>query len=232
MNFVQPEVLAGGVVIVIDAIRASTTMCTALANGARAIVPVLTAKDARATKARLGDEVLLGGERGGVRIEGFDLDNSPRSYTSDRIRGRTIIFTTSNGTAGLLHAKRAQRVLVGSLVNVDAVARAVAHDERPVHILCCGTRNEVSLDDCLPAGAMVEKLVRAGRNTTADDSASLVLHAWRDASRDVRAAFAESRGGRNMVRIGLGQDVDICASLDSVPIAPEFHVQAGAISAS
>ena len=82
----------------------------------------------------------MGGERGGVLIPGFDLDNSPLSYTRERVQGKTIIFTTSNGTAALLHAKNAAEILVGSFANVTAICQRVANDPRPVHILCAGTR--------------------------------------------------------------------------------------------
>lgn len=233
---VTPEQLAGGVAIVIDAIRASVTITKALAEGATAIAPCLTADDARAKAhdlRRTHPRVLLGGERGGVLIEGFDLDNSPASYTRERIAAAAIAFTTSNGTAGLLHAQRAARVLVGSFANVDALCTAVAHDPRPVHILCCGTRHELSMDDCLPAGAMVEKLFAAGREPSTDDAARFSLLAWhavRDDPAKLRQAMRDSRGGRNLVRIGLGADVDYCAALNTLPIVPEFDPATGLIT--
>jgi 2-phosphosulfolactate phosphatase len=167
-------------------------------------------------------------------IEGFDLDNSPFSYTPERVAGKTIVFTTSNGTAGLLHARQAHRVLVGCFSNLSAVCARVAEEERPVHILSSGTRDNVSLDDCLPAGAIVEKLVAAGRNLVPDDAARLCLAAWRSVSHSPAAltgAMRESRGGRNLVRIGLEADVDYCALIDTLPIVPEFDPATGVIRA-
>jgi 2-phosphosulfolactate phosphatase len=236
MHDVAPADLAGCVVIVIDAIRASVTICKALHAGACAVVPVLTAEDARERARGFAQprNVLLGGERGGVLIEGFDIDNSPFSYTPERVEGKTIVFTTSNGTAGLLHARQAHRVLVGCFSNLSALCERVAEEERPVHILCSGTRDNVSLDDCLPAGAMVEKLVAAGRNLVPDDAARLCLAAWRSLSHEAGAisrAMRESRGGRNLVRIGLESDVDFCAIIDSLPIVPEFDPATGVIRA-
>ena len=230
-NDVQPAELLGCVVVVIDAIRASVTIAQALANGASKIIPVLTAEDARRAKSDLlvrgaaPSSVLLGGERGGVLIEGFDLDNSPFSYTRERVAGRTIVFTTSNGTAGLLHAREAANIIVGSFVNVTAVCEHIASDPRPVHIIACGTRHELSMDDCLPAGAMVEQLLASGRELVTDDAARLSLCAWRACKND--AAYREqlmqdSRGGRNMVRIGLSRDVNLCATPDTIPVVPIF----------
>lgn len=230
---VAPEALAGAVVIVIDALRASVTMTAALAHGALRILPVLTVDEARGAAGKLErGTFLLGGERGGQRIEGFDLDNSPLGYTAERVRGKTIVFTTTNGTASLLHARLAARVLVGSFANLSAVCDAVAADPRPVHILCAGTRDEVSLDDCLPTGAMVERLTRAGRQIVAEDSARLCLAAWRsvaDSPADLLAAMRSGRGGRNLVRLGLDADIEFCSRVDSLAVVPCFDPGAGEV---
>ena len=182
---------------------------------------------------------MLGGERGGVLIEGFDLDNSPASYTRQRIAGKSIVFTTSNGTAGLLHARHAARVLVGCFCNLSAVCDAVKDDPRPVHVLCCGTRGDVSLDDVLAGGAMAEHLLASGRQPATDDSHTLAVCAYRqavslgggaDGLDALRAAMRSSRGGRNLVRIGLGSDVDLCTQHDTLPVVPEFHLARGDIT--
>lgn len=237
---VTPEDLRGGVVIVIDAIRASVTICRAMHEGAAKIVPVLTAEEARekanALRASGGPPPgpLLGGERAGVLIEGFDLDNSPFSYMRERVAGRTIVFTTSNGTAGLLHARHAARVLVGCFCNLTSVCNAVKDDPRPVHILCCGTRSDVSLDDVLAGGAMAGQLLGAGREPVTDDSHALAIaaydHAMERGMDGLQAAMRGSRGGRNLVRIGLGDDVDYCTSHDTLPVVPEFFPQRGEIT--
>ncbi|MGH7131930.1 MAG: 2-phosphosulfolactate phosphatase [Phycisphaerales bacterium] len=230
---VAPEALADMVVIVIDALRASVTMTAALARGATRIVPVLTVGEARAAAASLTPGTfLLGGERGGQRIEGFDLDNSPLGYTPERVCGKTIVFTTTNGTASLLHARFAARILVGSFANLNAVCESVAADPRPVHILCAGTRDEASLDDCLPAGAMVELLARAGRQLVAEDSARLCLAAWQSTAGSpskLVAAMRSSRGGRNLVRLGLDADIEFCSRIDSLPVLPRFDPASGEV---
>ncbi len=233
---VAPEQLMGCVVIVIDAIRASVTICKALHEGASRIIPVLTAEDARVKAAAAPPPVLLGGERGGVLIEGFDLDNSPLSYTSERVAGRTIVFTTSNGTAGLLHARHATRVFVGCFCNLTAVCSAVKDEEHPVHILCCGTRSDLSLDDVLAGGAMAKWLLAAGREPVTDDSHTLAIAAYDLAMQrgmgGLRDAMRTSRGGRNLVRIGLCDDVDYCTAHDTLPVVPEFLPQHGVITMS
>lgn len=213
----------------IDALRASVTISAALAAGASRVIPTLTVEDAIARKKALADSgqsasgIVLGGERGGVLIPGFDLDNSPLAYTPDRVRSRTVIFTTANGTATMLHAARASRVLVGAITNLSRVAGAIANDPRPAHIICSGTRGEITLDDCVAAGAIVDRLLLAGRQLVSDDSALVCLHAWKQAQAGgIEQAFSASRGGRNLLRLGFQRDLPYCATVDAVPVLPEY----------
>lgn len=238
-RLVTPEQLAGSITLVIDNLRASVTIAAALLAGVQTIRPVLTVEDALAHRAQsiasspTSLPPLLGGERGGRLVPGFDLDNAPASYTPHRCQGRHLIFTTTNGTAALLHARHASRILVASLANLSAIAGAVAADPRPVHILCAGTRDEISLDDCLPAGALVQRLLAAGRNLVQDDSARLCLRAWLDASRtpdSLTAAMRDTRGGRNLVKIGMHTDVDFCSQIDTLPVVPVFDPATGHIT--
>jgi len=227
----------------IDALRASTTIAAALHAGAPSIQPVLTVEEAlhlRSVHAGGSDPPLLGGERAGRLIPGFDLGNSPRDYTRERIAGRRIIFTTTNGTAALLHAANAgaAEVLIGTLVNLTAICDRVAADERPVHLLCAGTRNAVTLDDAIAAGAFVDRLVAAGRTITGGDGgdpARLCLAAWHLADLDeggggLLDAMLASRGGRNLTAIGLRHDVADCCRIDAHPVVPRFNPSTGLIT--
>lgn len=237
-NHTSSNALAGGVTLVIDAIRASVTIAVALQHGAEAIVPALSASDARdKARAILAREpqrkVLLGGERGGIRIEGFDLDNSPASYTRERVQGATIVFTTSNGTAGLLLAAQSKVVVVASFVNLGAVVRACTTTKSSVHILCCGTRNDISLDDVLVGGALSQQLLAAGREATSDDAVAAALrvyeHACGQGEGGLLRAMQQSRGGRNLIVLGLGDDVALCSKIDAVPCVPVFEASTGEV---
>ncbi len=228
--------LAGSVVIMIDALRASVTIASALASGATAVFPVLTVEAANAKAAEmqraglLRNQLVLGGERGGVLIPGFDLDNSPLAYTPDRVGGRPVVFTTANGTSTLVHAHGAALILIGALTNLSSICRAVASDPRDVHIICSGTRGEISLDDCLAAGAVVERLLEAGRELGSDDSGLVCLNLWHKAKRSgVLSAMRASRGGRNLVRLGFDADVELCSTIDAVDLLPCYDVVTGAI---
>jgi 2-phosphosulfolactate phosphatase len=240
-SHVEPAALAGGIVVMIDTLRASTTMTRALANGAREIVPTLTVDEAISTARELRDlglDVLLGGERSGQLIPGFDLDNSPASYTADRVRDRIIVFTTTNGTAALRHATLGSRVLVGSLCNLSALCDAIATDPRPVHILCAGTRGEISADDATVAGAIAARLVSSGRAHAGDDAGRLCAMAWASiapepgrepATEAIATALLACRGGRNLARIGLARDVLECAAIDTSRVVPVFTPDDGRV---
>lgn len=225
--------LAGATVVMIDQLRASTTMAAALWHGAAAIRVCLSVEEAFRVRSVLvaeGGSALLGGERGGRVVDGFDLGNSPTAYTAERVAGRTIVFTTTNGTAALLHARGAARVLVGCLANASATIDACAAVGGAVHLLCAGTRDEVSLDDVVAAGAIAEGLLARGWLAAADDSALLALDAWRDAGRmGVVSALLRGRGGRNLERIGARADVEACAEVDRWPIAAAFDAERGVV---
>jgi 2-phosphosulfolactate phosphatase len=149
-----PEALAGQTVVVIDVLRATTVITTALAAGARRVIPCLEVDEARQIAARLPkNEVLLGGERHGLPIEGFDLGNSPADYTAERVAGRTLVFTTTNGTQAMRQCHQARRVLIGAFVNLRAVVAALTESES-VHLLCAGTNGAITREDVLLAGAI------------------------------------------------------------------------------
>jgi phosphosulfolactate phosphohydrolase-like enzyme len=155
-----PAAVAGGVAVVIDVIRASTTITTAVANGAASVFPVESVERALERASSLGEGTLLGGERGGIRIEGFDLGNSPREYTPERVAGHQIVFTTTNGTAALAACHEAAVVMIGCLVNRSAVAvaarAAAVEHQTAVHLVCAGVERQLAEEDLLGAGAILD----------------------------------------------------------------------------
>ena len=246
---VAPDRLAGAAVVVIDVLRASTTICHALAAGAKAVVPCLEIDDALSAAASFPrDEIVLGGERGGLSIDGFDLGNSPAEYTPASVGDKTVIFTTTNGTAALQHARRANRICIGAFVNAAAVVRKLRIEDE-VHFLCAGTRGEITREDVLLAGRLAQGLLDVwlgsvyesssatapSREITLNDEASLALAAWHDAKTDGPALpeqLLRSKGGRNLARIGLAKDIDDAAQLDRFDFAPTFDPATGRISPS
>ena len=234
--------VAGGIAVVIDVLRASTTIVTALAHGAAGVRPVLTVEVARALAAGFGSGsdsgVLLGGERGGLRIDGFDLGNSPLEYSRARVAGRRIVITTTNGTAAVDACTDASEVLIGAIVNRAAAAArarelAAAHGTSNIHLVCAGTDGEVTEEDRLAAGAILDAAGRlpGGSDDTLDASATAALETFRGvlsaaadtgAADAITAAFAMSRGGRNLIELGMRADLPAAAAIDSLRVVPRL----------
>lgn len=233
----EPHELHGGFAVVIDLLRASTTIVHAIAAGARAVVPCLTVEDARSAAANLSpSEVVLGGERHGQLIEGFDLDNSPLRYTAKAVGGRTVVFTTTNGTRALLRCAEADRVLVGAFTNLNAVVELLGGLDRPVHLVCAGTRGKITAEDVLCAGAMATAFVAAtGMGRLDDDQTRIAMSCYARCATDqatFRRALEESIGGRDLLELGFERDIERAAAWDLFAVVPEFFASEGRIVAA
>ncbi|MEO2013131.1 MAG: 2-phosphosulfolactate phosphatase [Fuerstiella sp.] len=220
----EPDDVLGGIAVVVDILRASTTITHALANGADCVIPCGTVEEALAARNDLpAGTCLLGGERGGVRIDGFDLSNSPTDYGPDVVKGKSIGFTTTNGTRALIRAEKADHVLIGAFVNLSAVTDRLGTSEVPVHIVCAGTNGQITGEDVLFAGAVVSQLLDCSAEEFAtSDSARIALDHWRRESGNgsidaLQAALRRSQGGRNLIELGYDRDIATAANTDSVP---------------
>ncbi|CAN5875646.1 2-phosphosulfolactate phosphatase family protein [soil metagenome] len=212
--------LAGGVAVVVDVLRASTVMVQALASGCEAIVPCLEIEEARRTALALPTgSAILAGERQGLPIEGFDLGNSPDSFTPEVCRGKTLVMTTTNGTRAILASLEADRVLVAAFSNIGATLGALLDDPRPLHIVCSGTDGRISFEDSLLAGGLAATLIQRGR-APGNDEATLTAHAWRwdeglvDPAAAIRHALTLGRGGQRVRELGLLADLDAASRFD------------------
>ncbi|MBV9463395.1 MAG: 2-phosphosulfolactate phosphatase [Verrucomicrobiae bacterium] len=212
--------LSDTVAVVFDVLRATSTELTALANGAAEIVPVLTLEDAFERK-RAQPGALLGGERDGVRPDGFDFGNSPMEYTRERVEGRVVVHTTTNGTVALMSCAGCREVLLGSLLNLAAVAECVRRLQEKVLLLACaGTFSHFALEDGIAAGALLARLGASAEDMS--PAARSLLHLWRSVEKDAIEAVRGSRNGLKLARIGLGADVDYCARVDALPVVAAY----------
>ncbi|MCA9104207.1 MAG: 2-phosphosulfolactate phosphatase [Planctomycetales bacterium] len=217
----------GGVVaVMIDILRASTTIVTALSQGATGVVPFLEVSEARQWKAN-HPEGLLGGERGGLKIDGFDLGNSPTDYGPETVQGREIGFTTTNGTRALMAVESAETVLIGAFVNARAVLERLRGASR-VLLVCAGTNGQVTREDVLFAGCLADGLIGQA-DWEADDSSQIAAASWREVAGTemprpaaLEAALAATQGGRNLRRLGLADDLACVARLDAWEAVPTW----------
>jgi 2-phosphosulfolactate phosphatase len=233
-DLAPPGRLTGSVTVAIDVLRATTTIIHALAAGCAAVRPVAEIDEARklADSMRVG-RVLLGGERGGKPLDGFDLGNSPREYTAKVCRNATLVLTTTNGTRALLRAAEAERTLIAGFVNFSAVCEQLRQDARPVHILCAGTDGAITLEDTLLAGAIVDYLCDAGE-VCLNDGARLAWDCYETHGRVLLGALEISQGGANLRDLGYDDDIRAAAQIDQFALVPELRrdplrVEVGAV---
>jgi 2-phosphosulfolactate phosphatase len=251
-SLVEPEQLAGRAVVVVDVLRATTTIVQALSAGATQVVPCLEVEEARRTAKVVGAAAVLGGERAGGKIAGFDLGNSPLEYTPQSVGGKILVMTTTNGTRAMDRCRQARRVLIGAFVNLSAICRELAAESQ-IAIVCAGTDAQVTREDTLFAGAVVDELTRVlplpvgegrgegsalplllgegwGEGLLLNDQAEIAADAWRSAMANLAAdplsrTLRASQGGRNLIGIGLENDIDLAAQIDRFDLVPELDLQ-------
>lgn len=210
--------------VVVDVLRATTTMTTACQNGCSSIRPVLTPEEAFQKAKELEDKtVILGGERGGLKVEGFELGNSPREYREDRVKNRHIIFTSTNCTKTIYSLAGAKKIVICSFLNMSAVAQQLAQEESDILIACAGLKGLFSLEDTVCAGMLVGKVTRLmGQRLRLSDSAMAAKILFNNYKDDLLLMLKQSEWGRNIMRLGLEQDLVLCAKVDETTVVPEM----------
>ncbi|HEX7091655.1 MAG TPA: 2-phosphosulfolactate phosphatase [Longimicrobiales bacterium] len=217
--------LGGRIAVVIDVLRATSTIVEALANGARTIFPTQTADDAVQLAQVLGrQDVLLCGERRGLKIPGFDLGNSPLEFTAGRVAGKVLVMATTNGTPALSTCAGARQVVIAALSNLDAVVTELAGAGEDVAVVCAGRERRFALEDALCAGMLAlrlrERLERAPRG---NDAAAVAMSLARRATRRLESWLHRSAAGRQLREIGHGDDVMYCATVDRHSVVPRLR---------
>lgn len=229
--FTVPEFDPGSIgeatVVVIDVVRATTTIIEALANGARAIYPTASTEEAVKLASSLGrEDTLLCGERRGHKIEGFDLGNSPHEFTREAVRDKKLVMSTTNGTRALSVGQEAARILPCAFTNLGAVASAVSHDERLV-VICAGREDRFSFDDALCAGHLIQRIMGAESGAQHDlNDAALAARALAGSREPTKEFLSATGGGLILLAIGMGEDLDICADIDRHDIVAQMSDQA------
>lgn len=213
----------GRVAVVIDVIRATTCITEAMAAGARTIFPTASIEEATKLGASLDRELtLLCGERRGLPISGFDLGNSPREFTRDRIGGKQLVMTTTNGTRAFLAAEDADRVLSACFQNLTAIVEAIGTDQ-DVALICAGKEDQFALDDVVCAGHIIKRLAdRLATRPTYNDAAGAAA-TLADRFEPTTEFLARTAAGKALVDVGLGDDLPLCAEVDKHTIVPMMY---------
>jgi len=214
----EPELHEGAIVVVIDILRASSAICTAFANGARAIIPVSGVDEAREYKSK---GYLVAAERDGFVLDFADFGNSPFNFTSERVKDKTIVYSTTNGTGIINLASSAFTIAVGSFLNIDALYQWLAGQDKDVMLFCAGWKNRFNLEDTVFAGALAERLLQTGYYSTMCDSTLAAVDLWSLAKPDLRA-YIEKAAQRTRLRDKKLDDcIDFCLTpgfTGSIPV--------------
>ncbi|MFC1660684.1 2-phosphosulfolactate phosphatase [Gemmatimonadota bacterium] len=212
----------GRLAVVIDVIRATSTMVEALANGARGIFPTRSTEEAIKLASSLGrEDTILCGERKGLRIDGFDLGNSPREFTPEAVSGKQLVMTTTNGTRAFLAAEAAETVLAASLLNLSAIGEEIS-GASDLAIICAGRQDRFSLDDALCAGLLLKHLGEAHEGEMNLNDAGKVSLELAGNHRPDPAFLKATAAGRALEGLGLQDDLELCAHVDRHALVPKM----------
>lgn len=225
---IQGKDLSDYLVVIIDVLRASSTITTALAEGAKKIIPVFAPQEAKQRVTKLcSHQVLLCGERGGEKLAGFDLGNSPLEYISPKVKGKVIVLTTTNGIRAINLACKAAKIIIGCFLNIQAITQYCKCHTKNILLLCAGDRGNISLEDTVCAG-MIKYLMEKNKEDkksifsfTNDDAriASLVYRQFKD---DLLHMLKSSIWGQKLSAMGFEKDLLFCAQQNKYQIIPEW----------
>jgi 2-phosphosulfolactate phosphatase len=215
----------GKTVVVIDVLRASTTIITAIQNGAKEVIPVATVEFAvKISGGMFGGQTLIGGERNTKKVEGFALGNSPLEYTAEVVSGKTIILYTTNGSKAIVKAKFAENLFVGSYLNLSALADKVVNLGKDLEILCAGKSNLFSLEDSVCAGRLIKEILRRKEDTIMTDTAKVSVSLDDSFGRSPLKMLSETEHGLLLIQNGFEDDLKYAANIDTTNVIPYFSM--------
>jgi 2-phosphosulfolactate phosphatase len=207
----EPELLADSIVVIVDILRATTAICTAFAHGVVSIIPVAGVDEAREYKSR---GFLIAAERDGYVLDFADFGNSPFNFTREKIEGRSIVYSTTNGTGIIKMASSAGAIVIGSFLNLTSLTKWIISRDNSVVLFCAGWKNRFNLEDTLCAGAVGERLMDSSLYSTICDSTLAALDLWALAKNDLRG-YVEKAAQRTRLRDkGLDDCIDFCLTDD------------------
>jgi len=213
----------GKTTVVIDVLRATSTIVTALHNGAKEIIPVASVEFAvKVSGGMFGGFTLLGGERNTKKIEGFALGNSPLEYTTDLVSGKSIILFTTNGTKAIVKAKFSQNLLICSYLNLNAVAAKIVTMGNDIEILCSGRNNSFSLEDACCSGKLVSEISKLKEDAILSDTARAGIALNKSFGKSLYKMLADTEHGKLLIENGFEEDIKYCSKLNIIEIIPHF----------
>src|SRR5690554_6567722 len=208
------------VVVAIDVLRATTAICTAFEHGAEKVIPVSTIEEAREYKDQ---GYMAGAERLGKIVDGFEFGNSPYSYMGDAVKGKTLVLTTTNGTRAINIAAETHKVIVGSLINLDAVIDYLIEQPDDVLLLASGWQGKFNLEDSICAGAITEALLASGKYMSDEDSTIASMFLYKEAKVSYFGFLKASSHRRRLRNLNLNEDIKYCLTPNQTRVIPVYR---------
>jgi len=209
--------------VVIDVLRATSVIMTALNNGAREVIPVNTVEFAMKVSGNaFGGNTLLGGERNTKMIEGFNIGNSPLEYTPEAVGGKSLILFTTNGSRAIVKAKFSENLIVGSFLNLHAVVKYLIDLNTDVEIVCAGANGMFCIEDTVCAGKIVSELVKKMPDVELTDSSRASVSLNKSFGKNIQQMLSETEHGKLLVKNGFASDIDYCAQVDIIKKIAKF----------
>jgi 2-phosphosulfolactate phosphatase len=209
------------IVVVIDIFRATSSICYGIENGAEAIIPVSQVEECAAYREK-GLDYLLAAERDGSVVEGFDFGNSPFSYTKEKVDGKTIVLTTTNGTHALHLSRAAKKIAIGSFLNLTSLSNWLKTQNENILLVCAGWKNNFNLEDTLFAGAVIEQLKNEA--FVLDDAAIAANDLFQIGKNDITQYLKKTSHGERLKKLGIEKDIEFCLQIDlttAIPVLEE-----------
>jgi 2-phosphosulfolactate phosphatase len=208
------------VVVIIDIFRATSSICYGIENGAEAIIPVSEVEECAAYRER-GPDYLLAAERDGKVVDGFDFGNSPFSYTKEKVAGKTVVLTTTNGTHALHLSRSAKKIVIGSFLNLTAICNWLKIQNDNILLVCAGWKNNFNLEDTLFAGAVVDQL--KDFEFKLDDSAIAANDLFQIGKHDINQYLKKTSHGERLKKLGIEKDIKFCLQVDLITAIPVLN---------
>ena len=219
---IKNDVIKGKTVIVIDMLRATSVITTAVANGCSKVIPVLTIEEAVDIPQNNKNEYILGGERKALKIEGFDCSNSPLEYTKDVVKNKTIVITTSNGTRAIKGCEDAKNILIGAMINARAVAKKAMELKNDVVLVNAGTYGQFSMDDFICSGYIIDCMISMSDYKIGLSDIGTTAHYIYENNKDIIGFVKNASHYKRIMDLKLYDDLDYCCKKDIIDVVPEY----------
>lgn len=209
--------IENSIAVIIDIFRATSSICYGIENGAEAIIPVAQVEECAAYREK-GLDYLLAAERNGEVVEGFDFGNSPFSYTKEKVAGKTVVLTTTNGTHALHLSRAAKKVVIGSFLNLGSLCNWLKFQEENILLVCAGWKNNFNLEDTLFAGAVVDQLKASGYQL--DDPSIAANDLYQLGKKDLNFYLQKTAHSERLKKLGIEEDIKFCLQTDLTTAIP------------